>query len=244
MADPVPPPGDRELLAAELALGVLEGEARAQAERRLLHDPGFAEQVEAWRERLAAIALESGDVEPPAMLWDRVSAAVGDLASDDQVTLLRRRLNRWRAGAVGAAMLAAALAALLVLPPASLRSPAPPDAPVIVTAPAVVAQLRGEGDGPVVAARYDPGTARLRLIATDMGKSELVPELWVIPADGIPRSLGLIQPVGATELTIAQGHRAMMADGATLAVTMEPRAGAPHAAPGSPPVVSGKIFGI
>lgn len=250
MDDPVPSPGDRDLLAAELALGVLDGDARAEAERLMLANPIFAEAVEAWRERLAAIALEAEDVMTPPALWDRVSAAIdaereqrvqGEQSGQGDTVVLLRRIRRWRAGAIGAGALAAVLAGILAVPQ-------PGRAPLVVApgraAPAVVAQLRGEDDGPVIAARYDPQTAALRLVASDIQAGELAPELWIIPADGVPRSLGLIQPAGDTLLTVAEGHRSMMTDGATLAVTMEPRATAPHAAPGSAPVASGKIFGI
>ncbi len=238
MDDPVPPPGDRELLAAEYALGVLEGDALAMAQRRTLAEPGFADEVEAWRERLAGIALEAADHEPPAAVWSRISAAIGQTSEGNNVATLRQ-LRRWRAGAIGAAALAAGLAGVLVMPQPQVAPPT-----VEQPGPAVVAQLRGEDDGPVIAARYDPQTAELRLVSTDMGQSDLAPELWVIPADGVPRSLGLMQPAGDTRMTVAQGHRTMMADGATLAVTMEPRDSAPHAVPSSAPVASGKIFGI
>ena len=42
MVDPMDLPDERELLAAELALGVLEGDALAAANRRLLTDTAFA----------------------------------------------------------------------------------------------------------------------------------------------------------------------------------------------------------
>ncbi|WP_337847360.1 anti-sigma factor [Sphingomonas sp.] len=237
-------PEDRDLLAAELALGVLEGDARAAAMRRTLADPGFAEAVEAWRERLAGIALDAPDAVPPAQMWDRIDAAIAQTAPAAPGDLVsRRQLRWWQAGTAATGMVAAALA-LVVLTPRPEPSIIPP-APIPVAAqPAIVAQLRGEGEGPLVAARYDPQTAQLRLVAQDMDASESVPELWIIPADGIPRSLGVIAAAGDTQLQVAEGHRAMLHDGATLAITMEPRATAPHDAPTGPRVAAGKIFGI
>ncbi|MBL7372452.1 hypothetical protein INQ23_24295, partial [Escherichia coli] len=41
-------PEERDALAAELALGLLEGDARAQAMRLRLSDSDFAAAVEAW----------------------------------------------------------------------------------------------------------------------------------------------------------------------------------------------------
>jgi anti-sigma-K factor RskA len=63
----------------------------------------------------------------------------------------------------------------------------------------------------------------------------------VIPADGKPRSLGLVNGEGASRIAVAIDHRGFMTQGATLAITMEPAATAPHAAPSAAPVVAGKI---
>ena len=241
MADPVDMPDDPALLAAELALGVLEGDALATAKRRLLTDPDFADQVEDWRDRLAAIGLDAPDAIPSEDLWALIEARI-DRAGEPPVAdfVPRRQLRRWQIGTVAASAAAVVFAVLLVIPRPTIVDP-----PVqIVAQPAIVAQLRGEGEGPLVAARYDPATAQLRLVAQDMDEDPRVPELWIIPADGIPRSLGVIQPAGDTQLVVAEGHRAMLHDGATLAITMEPRATAPHAAPTGPRVAAGKIFGI
>jgi len=243
MVDPMDLPDERELLAAELALGVLEGDALAAANRRLLTDAAFAEEVEAWRERLAGMALDVPDETPPDALWRRIERAIDGIARAPVVDLVpRRQLRRWQFGTAAAGAVAAALAVMLVIP-RSEPSIIPPSNQVAAQ-PAIVAQLRGAEDGPFVAARYDPATAQLRLVAQDMGDDPRVPELWIIPEDGIPRSLGVIQPAGNTELVVAEGHRSMMHDGATLAITMEPRATAPHPAPTGPRVAAGKIFGI
>ncbi|WP_439538095.1 anti-sigma factor [Sphingomonas sp.] len=242
MVDPMDLPDERELLAAELALGVLEGDALAAANRRLLTDTAFAEEVEAWRERLAGMALDVPDETPPDELWSRIERAIDGVAPAPVVDLVpRRQLRRWQFGTAAAGAVAAALAVMLVIPRSEPVAPAPTQ---VAAQPAIVAQLRGEGEGPFVAVRYDPATAQLRLVAQDMGDDPRVPELWIIPEDGIPRSLGVIRPAGDTQLVVAAGHRSMIHDGATLAITMEPRATAPHPAPTGPRVAAGKIFGI
>lgn len=242
MADPIDMPDDPALLAAELALGVLEGEALVAAKRRMLTDPAFAAEVEDWRARLAAIGLDASDAIPSDDLWARIERSIDTGTGTSVADLVpRRALRRWQWGTAAAGSVAAALAVLLAIPRSEPVAPAPVQ---VAVQPAIVAQLRGEGEGPLVAARYDPATAQLRLVAHDMGDDPRVPELWIIPADGIPRSLGVIQPVGNTQLVVAEGHRSMLHDGATLAITMEPRDTAPHAAPTGPRVAAGKIFGI
>lgn len=44
-----------ELLAAEYALGVLEGANRATAEQRMARERGFARRVAEWEQRLAPL---------------------------------------------------------------------------------------------------------------------------------------------------------------------------------------------
>ena len=123
----------------------------------------------------------------------------------------------------------------------------PVPAPVeIVRAPdrAVIAQL-GSGDAPaLLAAAYDPEGGVLRIRAVRLPASQLAPELWVIPADGVPRSLGLVAADGVTKVAVDAPHRALLKDGATLAITLEPRDGAPHQAPSSAPIAAGKISTI
>ena len=65
-----------ELLAAEYALGVLDGIDRATAEHRIARDRGFARQVAAWEQRLAPWAAEIPEMLPPPQVWDRISGAL------------------------------------------------------------------------------------------------------------------------------------------------------------------------
>ena len=58
MTDQMP---EDELLAAEIALGVLAGAAREAAERRIARDRGFALMVAAWEERLASVQPAGAD---------------------------------------------------------------------------------------------------------------------------------------------------------------------------------------
>ena len=46
------------------------------------------------------------------------------------------------------------------------------------------------------------------------------------------------------KMPVPMPHRKLMQDGAVLAVTMEPRDGAPHEKPSSAPVAAGKISTI
>ncbi|MDI1296645.1 MAG: anti-sigma factor [bacterium] len=226
MDDPLTPEQAQSALAAELVLGLLDGAERAGALRLQLADPAFADAVKAWEARLAPLHGEWAEVVPHDAVWDAVAARIGDPAAD------RRALQRWRGGAMLSGALAAGLAAILVL-----RPDAPPPAPAAVA----VAQMVGAADGPVLLARYDPAAGQLRLRVAGMTDGPLAPELWVIPVGGAPVSLGGVPRSGQAAMGMSAAQRAMLVEGATLAVTMEPTVGMPHAAPSSAPVAAGKI---
>lgn len=225
---------DRKAFAAELALGLLEGEDRAQAMRLVLSDPAFAAEVEVWNARFEPL-YERFDERPSPALWPAIQRRLGDTGSHQ----LRRALGRWRIGALASGALAASLALVLLARPV----PTPVE---IVRAPdrTVIAQLSGSDAAALLAATYDPAAGVLRIKAVRLPGSTLAPELWVIPADGVPRSLGLVSAEGVSRVDIPVPHRALLADGATLAITLEPRDGGPHKAPSSAPIASGKISTI
>ncbi|WP_448662774.1 anti-sigma factor domain-containing protein [Sphingomonas sp. CJ20] len=225
MAEPMPPEEIGDTLAAELALGVLEGEARAEALRRQLADRAFAADVARWREHFGALAVEIPGVEPSAGLWNAIDARLNVQGA--------RAVRMWRRAAITASAVAAGLALVLVL-----RPTAPPMSPLMQ--PVAVARLSGL-PGAELAARYDPAGGVLRIRAEAMPDSPKAPELWVIPQGGTPRSLGLVAAHGNSDLDIPADARALLVDGATLAITMEDATGAPHAGPSGPPVAAGKI---
>ena len=67
------------------------------------------------------------------------------------------------------------------------------------------------------------------------------PELWVVPADGRPRSLGIIAASDARTMIVASGHRPLLARGVTLAVSLEPVGGSPTGQPTGPVVMTGTM---
>lgn len=236
---------EKDLLAGELALGVLDGAERAKAQRLRLSDPAFAAAVERWESLLAPLS-ERALAADPANLWQRVeprltdrgaSATVGDLS-------LRRAVARWRAGTVAAASIAAVLALVMVTRPV----PTPVGSPQVASEAAraiSVAQLSGEEEGPVLTVRYEPGDGALAIRAEKLeAGAALAPELWVIPDGGAPQSLGQIAADGMSRIVVPIDLRRLMQDGAVLAITIEKRSATPHPAPSGAPVAVGRIATI
>lgn len=217
-------------LAGEYALGLLEGDERADFEARLAREPELAALVEEWQGRLAQLADEVDPVAPP----DRVKGAIearlfGTRTEEPRVVALGRR--GW-AVAVGLA-LAASIAVLAFLG--------------VFTGPEgerLVAEVTAEDRSLVVAAeadlREDGGEIVARLV-TGAPPPDRALELWLIPegADR-PISLGLIEPGQPTRARLPAALASRLA-GATLAISTEPPGGSPTGQPTGPVVAAGRV---
>jgi anti-sigma-K factor RskA len=235
-----PEDGD-DLLAAECALGLLDGAEGETAARRRLREPAFDRAVEAWEDRLAGLARGIAPVAPPLEVWTRIASQVGSGGSVIELRL-RRSLAAWRAAAASAAALAAVLALALIWP----RPPAPlHGAPLVATAsPALeqvlTARMVGASGPAVFIAVVDPQSHVVVVtpasVAATKGRS---PELWLIPAGGKPIALGL----AAFGRSVRLNPKVQIADPARaiLAVSMEPLGGSPTGQPTGPVVATGAL---
>lgn len=231
------PEEERGAQAAELALGLLDGPERAAALRRLLAEPDFAAEVETWRAHFALLLPAVPEVAPSEGLFARIEAAL-----DGKPAAAPARSSRgWQWLAGGASLLAATLAGVLVL------RPAPQPAPIVVAQapqPILVAAIApAEGKAAPVAAVYEPGRDLLRVagtVPTDAGHS---PELWVIAADKLPVSLGVLGE-GTNDVMIARMHKQRFVPGSQLVITAEARGGSPDGKPHGVAVGAGALTRI
>jgi anti-sigma-K factor RskA len=230
------PVDDEDVLAAEYVLGLLEGPELVEAQRREAVDPAFAAQVERWAAQLQPM-LAGAPMEPPAAVWQRISARLA--ANDDLPAPRAQTADRfWRFAAIGASAVAASLALVLVTRPA----PAPVPAPAITTPqPALVASLQGQQANAAVTISVEDAGRRLLITPVRLVPDGHTPELWIIPEDGVPRSLGLIEAAAPSRVAVPASHRAHLFHGATFAISLEPAGGAPGGAPTGPIAASGKI---
>lgn len=226
-------------LAAELVLGLLEGEGKAAALRRQMSDPAFAAEVDRWQARLDPMYHEFPEVQPDARIWDDIErkldgegqpVAANPAANDNDAAL-----KRWRLGALVSGGIAACLALVLVLGPSPVE-PGPAAGPQIA-----VAQLTGPIDGLVLAISYNRDTAEMRVDVEGMPETETEPEIWIRAEDGTVRSLGQIGRDGVSEMVLAQNDRTLLTGNAQLFLTMEPASETPHETPSGEPVATGKI---
>lgn len=229
---------EQAMLAAEYALGALDGADLAQAQALAASSPVFSAEVAMWSSRLAPLLDEVAPVAPPARLWRRIAAAVGGAANDNLV-LLKRRVTVWRGAAAAMSAVAACLALILAVQPRGLAPPTTVQAP---TAPPLVAMVGDEKQMKIVAS-WDPMGRRLVLaVAADMPPDPShAHELWIIPSGGKPRSLGTMGGGKQMHMSLEQALAELMRQGATIAVSVEPPGGSPTGAPTGPVIASGTL---
>jgi anti-sigma-K factor RskA len=234
MADPVREEDD--LLAAELAFGLLDGEELHAAEQRLSTDPAFAAAFRHWQDHAAS--LVAGIDEPPSpSLWARIVARLP--ANDTGVADARRSVRRWQIGTVVAIIAAALLGVIAVergrgpIAPPALQRPA-------ASLP-LLAMLSG-AEKSVVAVSFDRDGGRLVAAPTGLSIAGHDAELWVIPAGGKPASLGVIAVARPHMLRPRADRVRELVAGATLAISVEPIGGSPTGQPTGPVILTGKLM--
>jgi anti-sigma-K factor RskA len=215
-------------LAGEYVLGLLDAAGEATANARIATDAAFAAEVEAWRERLAPML--AGDEAPPAHIWDAVQNSLPAPTGQDVGS---GKLLFWRT-LTGISVSAAAILAVLLLQTPDPVAPPAPETPLI-------AALGSETGNASLTASYDAATGRMIVTPVSLDTGDLYPELWVIPADGTPRSLGIVSSTGAVSIAVAADLRQHIGAGSTLAITPEPRTGAPGGKPSGPILASGTV---
>jgi len=208
---------DRELvdrLAAEYALGTLRGRARRHFERWLV-SPQVGSMVKAWEERLAGLEPALEGVAPPASVWQGI---------ESRLELRARK----RAPAVRWLAIAASLLFFAVIGMFAIHGISPPATQVAVIQEDTgtiywQVELLGENQELKVQARSPHALAA--------GKTH---ELWILPAQGNPVSLGLLPGSGEARRTLSAAQRSALAGAKQLAVSLEPVGGSPTGLPTGP----------
>jgi len=235
LGGPEPPPDD--LVAAEYVLGVLDPASRHAAEARVAADAGFAGLVSGWQRRLAPLSLEPRPIDVPSRVWTRIQERLGWSSGKPMESGMGRSLTFWRLTAGVAATVALALLALDFAP----RWIAPKASEAQLAK--AVTTLSGDDGTPGWLATVDArrGTVLMVPVPRAPDREGRAAELWLIPAGQAPRSLGAVSFDHAHTVPVPAALRADLNGQALLAITLEPRAGIPHAAPTGPIIAKGSI---
>ena len=216
-------------LAAEYVLGTLRGRARSRFETIARVDREVAAILARWEDELTPLAQRVPEVEPPARLWKQIESRIGPRAAP--ATGFWSSLGLWRGiGLVAGGMASVLLATFLYL------ASGPRGEPVFV------AVLSAPDSVPhMVVSMHSPDLLRVRMVKPWAGMEGKDLELWVLPKDGAPRSLGVVRnAMGDTLITITLADPRVQGANA-LAISMEPPGGSPTKQPTGPVLASGVI---
>lgn len=227
----------REALAAEYALGTLQGRARRRFERALKDDPGLRRRVADWQARLDPLNDRVPPVAPPARVWRAIQRRVRPPAARGGLAALWDNLGFWRGAALVSLSAALVLGASL-----GLLRPEPSNLMVVVMSDAQAQ--------PVMTVSWDTdarGEKRMRIRV--VGHAQMAPdtawELWMLPGgDRKPVSLGLVTTHQTQNLIVPQAISAEIDAAWGLAMSVEPEGGSPTGLPTGPVLYKGQCTAL
>lgn len=229
-----------DALAAQYVAGTLRGGARRRFEALLPGHPGLRRATADWQARLMPLTTAVTPVAAPAQAWpaierrlwpDTAPAAAARLAAEPWW----RTLAFWRGATAFGSAAALGLALLLA-------NPQPQAPPVVV----VLQGTAGAAEGPssfVASVSADGRSLVTRPLQQVALQPDRALELWAVPPQGAPRSLGLISASGVTVIRRERLPQALLdqRNTAAFAVSLEPPGGSPTGAPTGPVLYAGKL---
>jgi anti-sigma-K factor RskA len=227
-------------LASEYVAGTLRGPARRRLEKLLPAHPTLHRAVTTWQDRMMPLTGTIEPQQPTPELWPRIEARIHGAPPAAAVasTGWWQGLAFWRVfsaiGLVATLTLAVMLASpgpvqppiVVVLSAAPPAPGAPALAPGAVQPASIVASISADGRAMV--------TKPISNVSMDASRAL---ELWSLPAQGAPRSLGVIAPDKAT--VVERGKVLQGTD--AFAVTLEQAGGSPDGKPHGPILYVGKL---
>ena len=245
----------RSQLAAEYALGLLNGRARRRFEKLLARDGDLRAEVTFWHERFAEIPAQLMPVQPRERVWTALAQEI--LIAGNKMQPLQAvpprvaaapaansNLTLWRSWALAASVAAVVLSgalwremhrteSLLVALETFRTQPMP-----------YVATIQFDGSQARWAVSLHPEKRMMRVslaagsMPVDVSQRDL--ELWMLDSSGKPRSLGVLPETAVTgeelplpDLPVEELRHMTL----TLAVSEEPKGGSPTGQP------TGKVLG-
>ena len=233
-----PERGGDDLLAAEYVLGVLPADERQIASGRIDAETGFARLVDSWEVHLSPMAAAYAEVEPPATVKPAIDRRL--FSSTAASTTAAPSGSLWASLAFWRGLTAAALAALVLYVAVPYVRP-----PVVVPQERLVASLTADGSDVKYLVVYDAARrdVGLSLVSGERAAGKDF-ELWMIEGKNAPVSMGIIPAGQTTHIPVTPAVQQKLAQGAVLAVSVEPTGGSPTGQPTGPVVAAGDLKGI
>ena len=255
-------------LAAEYALGTLRGASRRRLETLAQGDAGIQRALDTWRTRIEAIAELAPGQTPPESVWLNIEAQLGlklhrarisqptihveidsprldperwrverwfSSKTKNRIGRQLSNLNFWRGWALVttvAAVLALGLALRPLLPTANQTE---------TSRIAYVAVLHDQSSQSAMLVTWDDAhsTMTLRKLSDYPLRDNQALQLWGLPSQGHPVSLGLVKAGASYSVKLPERPQ----NYPVLAVSLEPGGGSPNPeGPTGPVIYSGKLL--
>jgi anti-sigma-K factor RskA len=219
-------PALRRALAADYAIGLMSAPARRRFEQLLLDDATLRAELAQWQESLVSLTEALPEHPVPDRVWQGITARI-----EPQVLHVPEKRPFWNWLRLTAAI--CSIAVLVLLGSLYNRDDARYRA-TLLTADAQPA-LKVEAHADYL--QVEP----LTLAAVDADRSL---ELWAIPADGKPISLGVIPAGGKGKVELNEAQKMLIGKPIALAVSLEPKGGSPTGHPTGPVLYQGALAAL
>lgn len=216
----------RRALAADYAIGLMPSTARRRFESLLLDDPTLRAEVAQWQENLVGLTASLEPQPVPERVWQHILARI-----EPQRLHVPEKRPFWswmRVTAAACTLLVAVIVGVIYkrdTPDFNATLVASNQQPAL-TVQAFDRYLKVE---PVTVASVETGRSL---------------ELWAIPADGVPVSLGVIPDNGKGRVELNESQRKLLGTQTTMAITLEPKGGSPSGKPTGPVLYKGQLASL
>lgn len=219
-------PALRRALAADYAIGLMSTSARLRFEHLMLDDAELRVELSAWQTTLATLAEPLPEQTPPERVWQ---AIVGRIDPQTLHVPEKRPFWNWlRIAAVACSLMVVIIAGVLYNRDTLTYN----------------ATLTAANQQPAISVHaYNKHleVEPLALASVEPGRSL---ELWAIPADGKPVSLGVLPTNAKGRLELTDAQQQLLSKPITLAVSLEPTGGSPTGQPTGPVLYQGALAGL
>jgi anti-sigma-K factor RskA len=216
----------RRALAADYAIGLMPTTARRRFENLLIDDPNLRAEVAQWQESLVGLTTSLEPQPVPERVWQQIVARI-----EPQRLHVPEKRPFWswmRIAAVACTLLVAVIVDVIY-------NRDKPDFNATLVAgnqqPALTVQAFDRY------LKIDP----VAVASVETGRSL---ELWAIPADGVPVSLGVIPDNGKGRVDLSDSQRRLLGSQTTMAITLEPKGGSPSGKPTGPILYKGQLASL
>ncbi|MFJ7311206.1 anti-sigma factor domain-containing protein [Pseudomonas sp. NPDC098747] len=219
-------PALRRALAADYAIGLMSAPARRRFEQLLLDDAALRAELANWQESLASLTDGLPEHPLPERVWHGITTRV-----EPQTLHLPEKRPFWNWLRATAA--ACSLVALVFLGSLYNRDDARYEATLLSADAQPALKVEAHEDY----LQIEP----LTLAAVGPDRSL---ELWAIPADGKPISLGVIPAGGKGKVELNDAQKVLIGKPIALAVSLEPKGGSSTGQPTGPVLYQGGLAAL